>query len=103
MTPTAYVDGCVCCCTLQVWASFHPGGSELPPQKKTQLARGLLQHVDKNHDGSMDFEEFAGWPVCLSFCVCVGPLPHRVGAEREKGCLVGVLLCVGVHLNASVA
>ena len=65
MTPTAYVDGCVCCCTLQVWASFHPGGSELPPQKKAQLARGLLQHVDKNHDGSMDFEEFAGWPVSV--------------------------------------
>ena len=59
MTPTAYVDGCVCCCTFQVWASFHPGGSELDETKKEELGRGLLKHI--GHRGRIDFEEFAAW------------------------------------------
>ena len=45
-----------------VWDAFHPGGEELAKGKKEELGRSLLGLVDKNHDGQLDFEEFAGWP-----------------------------------------
>ena len=44
-----------------VFDSFHPGGEPIDEETKKKEAAKLLSRIDKNTDGVLEFEEFAGW------------------------------------------
>eukprot|EP00656_Telonema_subtile_P053524 TRINITY_DN7782_c0_g1_i4.p1 TRINITY_DN7782_c0_g1~~TRINITY_DN7782_c0_g1_i4.p1 ORF type:complete len:290 (-),score=50.15 TRINITY_DN7782_c0_g1_i4:72-941(-) len=44
-----------------LWEGFHPGGEELDEQAKHTQAKRLLDRLDRNKDGKMDFKEFSVW------------------------------------------
>ena len=48
---------------LATWVlkSFNPGGKVLPKASRQAEAKKLLQRLDANGDGELDFEEFAEW------------------------------------------
>ena len=48
---------------LATWVltSFQPGGKVLPKASRAAEAKKLLQRLDANGDGELDFEEFAEW------------------------------------------
>ena len=47
--------------SLWVFDSFHPGGEPISAAQKQQEADKLLNRIDKNKDGVLEFEEFAQW------------------------------------------
>lgn len=44
-----------------VFNSFHPDGEAFTDEQKKQEAGKLLSRIDKNDDGVLEFDEFAGW------------------------------------------
>ena len=71
----------VCRHNLATWVfgSFNPGGRALPKASREAEARKLLQEADRNGDGELDFEEFAGW--FTQTCESIQKL--RRGQERR--------------------
>jgi len=46
---------------LWVFDSFHPDGEPLSEEQRKKEADKLLNRIDKNTDGVLEFDEFAGW------------------------------------------
>ena len=44
-----------------VFSSFHPGDEPVSEEARDKIAEKLLERLDKNGDGVMDFDEFSGW------------------------------------------
>ena len=44
-----------------VFKSFHPGGQALTPEQVKKQSGKLLKRLDKDHSGSMSFDEFEAW------------------------------------------
>ena len=47
--------------THWVFKSFHPGGQALTAQQVKKQSGKLLKRLDKDHSGSMSFDEFEAW------------------------------------------